>query len=162
MEPSESVRIMAEQLAKKNVTPEVVFGYEMLQTAVASLLLNANESEAKNYVAISMMGVSAPFDRAEIHLIRPGGLSPHDLRMEAQREIGGLTVKVLQHQRCIEDRERGLRQRDEKNAKLVAQLARYEAVVQAAQAWYQHSSAGYSDADLNDIRWALDALKEQP
>ena len=38
------------------------------------LVCHADRSVARNFVAIKMVGVSAPFDRAAIELVRPGGL----------------------------------------------------------------------------------------
>ena len=53
-----------------------MFVYEMLMAALRTLQQRADTTKAKNYVAIGFDGLISPFDRAEIHLVRPGGLTP--------------------------------------------------------------------------------------
>lgn len=103
-------RVIAEQLAGKNITPEVIAGYEMIQTAVTALLVSADRDAAKNYIEITLDGVRAPFDRAAVHLIRPGGKTPHELRLMAESETRGVQVEVQFAQSTIEDRDRALSQ----------------------------------------------------
>ncbi len=45
---------------------------------------------------------------------------------------------------------------------LIAELRAARAVVEAAREWYARSASGYCDGDLDGIRWALDALPEEP
>jgi len=116
MEKDETVRIIAEQLANKGVTPQAIAGYEMIQTAVMALQMSADKDAAENYVEITLGGLHAPFDRAAIHLIRPEGKSPHELREHAERELGGASVEIRQALSAVEDRDRALRQSREKIA----------------------------------------------
>lgn len=104
----ETVKVIAEQLAKKNVTPETIAGYEMLQTVVTSLMWASDRSAAKNYIEIVMDGLMAPFDRAAIHLIRPGGRTPNELQREAENELGGARVELRFAKSDVEDRELAL------------------------------------------------------
>jgi hypothetical protein len=110
----ETVKVIAEQLARKNVTPETIAGYDMLQTAVMSLMWAADRSAAKNYIEITMGGLQAPFDRAAIHLIRPGGKTPSELQREAESELGGARVELRLANAAIEDRELALWQARDK------------------------------------------------
>lgn len=50
--------------------------YEMVCLSLRALAMQADETKAKNYVGFVFDGLSLPFDRAEIHLIRPGGMTP--------------------------------------------------------------------------------------
>lgn len=120
----EKTRVIAEQLAKKNVTPEVIAGYEMIQGAVSALMLAADHAEAKNYIEITMAGLHPPFDRAAIHLVRPGGKTPHEVRLAAESEIGGLRVQLRLAESAVEDRERANAQLRERVRELEAQLGK--------------------------------------
>lgn len=53
-----------------------MFVYEMIMAALRTLQERADTTKAKNYVAIGFDGLISPFDRAEVHLMRPGGLTP--------------------------------------------------------------------------------------
>lgn len=53
--------------------------YDMVELAMYGLGRAADTTKAKNYIALRLEGMAMPFERAEIHLIRPGGLNPADL-----------------------------------------------------------------------------------
>ena len=53
-----------------------VAAYEMFGTMMQALGMKADHTKAKNYVGVVMEGMLAPFDRVEIHFMRPGGLTP--------------------------------------------------------------------------------------
>lgn len=44
------------------------------------LLGGADKQAAKNYVKFEMVGLIAPFERAYVELVRPGGKTSHELR----------------------------------------------------------------------------------
>lgn len=88
----EKVRHIAEQLARKNVTPDTIAGYDMLQLAVTTLMITADRSTAKNYIEIVMSGLLPPFDRAAIHLIRPGGKTPMELQRLVEAGLAAMTA----------------------------------------------------------------------
>lgn len=150
---------IADQLRAKSVTPEVIAGYEMIQTAVSALMVCADQSDAKNYIEIAMSGLMLPFDRAAVHLIRPGGRTPRELQVAAENECGGLRVQLRFAKSDAEDRERALRQREEKNAALHAKLMECAATLAA----HIQSSSQYPDfKDDPDWKIADAALRVQP
>ncbi|HEU4727659.1 MAG TPA: hypothetical protein VFT22_07215 [Kofleriaceae bacterium] len=52
----------------------------IVQTMTSVLLGVADAKQAKNYVKVEMTGISAPFERAYVELVRPGGKTSHELR----------------------------------------------------------------------------------
>jgi hypothetical protein len=76
-------------------------GYEMLQASMRELVMRADETAARNYMSIQMVGLPAPFDRATIELIRPGGKTPHERAEEFVRRC------VLAMHRIADDVQRG-------------------------------------------------------
>lgn len=49
--------------------------------ALASMLMgSADTQQAKNYVKVEMVGLIAPFERAYVELVRPGGKTSHEMR----------------------------------------------------------------------------------
>lgn len=44
------------------------------------LLGTADAKQTKNYVKVEMVGLIAPFERAYVELVRPGGKTSHELR----------------------------------------------------------------------------------
>jgi signal transduction histidine kinase len=117
---AKAVADIAEQLAAKDVTPDVIAGYEMIQAAVTALRVAADVAEARNFVEIQMVGLALPFDRAAVVLIRPGGKTPRELLTVAECAKGGVDVQLRFAQSDLEDRERGNEQLREKNAALTA------------------------------------------
>ena len=96
--------VIAQQIHRKGVTPEVIAGYEMIQTAVTTLVLNADHAIGiKNYVEFQLAGLRVPFDRAAVHLVRPGGKTPHELRQEAERQFNCAVVLLAGIVGFIED-----------------------------------------------------------
>lgn len=51
-----------------------------IKTVVQMAVTGADLDAPRNYVAITLTGMRTPFDRAEVHLIRPGGSTPHEAR----------------------------------------------------------------------------------
>lgn len=58
------------------------------------LIGSADTKAAKNYVKVDVVGLIAPFERAYVELIRPGGKSSHELR-EMMR------VRLLHLKECL-------------------------------------------------------------
>lgn len=123
-EPNAAVLAIAEQLAAKNITPEIIAGYEMIQTAVQALLVSADRSSAPNYIEITMSGLMLPFGRAAIHLIRAGGKTPAELQRRAEDELGGVMVQLKFAKSDLEDRERA-------NAQLRAKVVLLESKIES-------------------------------
>ena len=65
-----------------------------IRTVTAMAQTGADPDSPRNYVAITLAGMRAPFDRAEVHLIRPGGLTPHEARVEADEEVRRLRAEA--------------------------------------------------------------------
>jgi len=53
---------------------------QLVMSAAHVLLAVSDGSRAKNYVKFEMVGMTPPFDRAYVELIRPGGRTSHELR----------------------------------------------------------------------------------
>jgi hypothetical protein len=79
-------------------------GYEMLQASIHELQSRADETAARNYMSIQMVGIQAPFDRATIELIRPGGKTPHE-RAEENKQL--VRRCILAMHRLADDVQRG-------------------------------------------------------
>jgi hypothetical protein len=68
-----------------------VASYEMFMGAMALLQTRLDRSSAKNYISINLEGISAPFDRMQMHFVRPGGKAP----LEVVSDLRGLLVQAL-------------------------------------------------------------------
>lgn len=76
-----------EALTEAGVDAEIVAMVEsarnagdVAQSMVGTLLGTADVNQAKNYVKVEIVGLIAPFDRAYVELVRPGGKTSHELR----------------------------------------------------------------------------------
>lgn len=69
-----------------------MFVYEMIMAALRTLQERADTTKAKNYVAIGFDGLISPFDRAEVHLMRPGGLTP----VQQAKAFDGLAREAIE------------------------------------------------------------------
>ena len=50
--------------------------YDIINSMAEMLYATADQSKAKNYVSVQLVGMDLPFDRVNIELMRPGGLTP--------------------------------------------------------------------------------------
>lgn len=53
---------------------------DLIHSLANTLLCSADAKQAKNYVKVEMIGLIAPFERAYVELVRPGGKTSHELR----------------------------------------------------------------------------------
>lgn len=74
--------------------------YGALKSTVGLLAMHADESTAKNYVAINLSGFVWGFDRVELTLVRPGGSTPHERVAKLLVEVETLRDRV----RVLEER----------------------------------------------------------
>lgn len=83
-------------LAPPDATKEqiAVAAYEAVGAMLYALASRADQTRAKNYVAMQFTGCVLPFDRAEIHLIRPGGMSPTERAEGLSEHVDRLTEQV--------------------------------------------------------------------
>lgn len=83
-------------LAPKDATKEqiAVAAYETVGAMLSALAARADQTRAKNYVAMQFSGCVFPFDRAEIHLIRPDGMSPTERAEDLQLKINARIVEI--------------------------------------------------------------------
>ncbi len=79
--------VVMEALTAADVEPEIVAlvkrAKEIADTVhlMADVLTGAADvAKAKNYVKVEMVGMLPPFDRAYVELVRPGGMTSHELR----------------------------------------------------------------------------------
>ena len=68
--------------------------YECIQAGLGALRVSADVTSAKNYVEFGFGGMTLPFDRAAITLIRPGGKTPHELLFASQAEVAALRKTI--------------------------------------------------------------------
>jgi hypothetical protein len=54
--------------------------YDVVQGMTRILLGVSDGTKAKNYVKVEVVGLTAPFERAYVELVRPGGSTSHELR----------------------------------------------------------------------------------
>ena len=71
-----------------------VAAYEMIMSAISLLVARADQSAAKNFVAIAVSGVDSPFDRCFIELVRPGGKNPAELA-EHRKQVAIQAIVML-------------------------------------------------------------------
>lgn len=78
--------VVMEALAEAGVDQDTVAMVEsarqdgdVAQSIVRLLLGAADAKQAKNYVKVEMHGLVAPFERAYVELVRPGGKTSHEL-----------------------------------------------------------------------------------
>lgn len=83
-------------LAPKDATKEqiAVAAYEAVGAMLSALAARADQTRAKNYVAMQFSGCVFPFDRAEIHLIRPDGMSPTERAEDLQLKLNSCILEV--------------------------------------------------------------------
>lgn len=79
--------VVMEALANAEVDSETVKLVEFARSAgdmvnsMTSILLGgADAAKPKNYVKVELVGLTPPFERAYVELIRPGGKTSHELR----------------------------------------------------------------------------------
>lgn len=79
--------VVMEALASAGVDAETVALVEsarqchvVVQTMTSVLLGAADTRQAKNYVKVEMVGLTPPFERAYVELVRHGGKTSHELR----------------------------------------------------------------------------------
>ncbi len=68
--------------------------YEGVRACLHALRVSADVTSAKNYVEFGFAGMTLPFDRAAITLIRPGGKTPHELLAASQAEVAALRKTI--------------------------------------------------------------------
>lgn len=79
--------VVTEALADAEVGAEVIALVEharavdeTVQMMALGLLGGADTKQAKNYIKIEMVGMTPPFERAYVELVKPGGKTSHELR----------------------------------------------------------------------------------
>lgn len=73
--------------------------YAALRKAIGVMRGHATEG-ARNYIAITLGGMSLPFDRAELAIVRPGGMTPHEARLRAE-ERAESDAAILADAACL-------------------------------------------------------------
>lgn len=64
-----------------------IAAWDMIQGATSILTSAADPTKPQNYVKMEVVGLRLPFDRVEIVLVRPGGLTPHDKSEQRGNDI---------------------------------------------------------------------------
>jgi hypothetical protein len=79
--------VVTEALADAEVGAEVIALVEHARAVdetvhmmALGLLGGADTKQAKNYIKIEMVGMTPPFERAYVELVKPGGKTSHELR----------------------------------------------------------------------------------
>lgn len=79
--------VVTEALADAEVGAEVIALVEharavdeTVQMMALGLLGGADAKQVKNYIKIEMVGMTPPFERAYVELVKPGGKTSHELR----------------------------------------------------------------------------------
>lgn len=79
--------------------------WEIMRNALAALTVAADETAAKNFVSITLTGMRAPFERAEIHLVRPGGSTPSEMVVALKQDNERLAAEVQRRGTVIDSLE---------------------------------------------------------
>lgn len=103
-----------------------------LQSALIGGQSFADPEASRNYLAVTFVGMRSPlFDRAEVHFIRPGGLSPNQRAEAAVAQAQGLREQVrardallAQAQQAAEEGRAGVRAAREQIETLTRQHGR--------------------------------------
>lgn len=84
-------------LAEAGVDAETVKLVEAARTYgdlahwLARMLLESSDpGQPKNYLKFDMVGLTVPFDRAYVELVRPGGKTSHELRELLRRRLASV------------------------------------------------------------------------
>lgn len=100
--------VVMEALASAGVDAETIGVVEnaravdrTVMSAAHVLLGIADGKQAKNYVKVEMSGMTPPFDRAYVELIRPGGRTSHELRELLRERL--VHVRRLLAESCPRD-----------------------------------------------------------
>jgi hypothetical protein len=80
-------KVVTEALAEANVDAEIVAIVEharavdeTVHMVARGLLGGADAKQVKNYIKVELVGMTPPFDRAYVELVKPGGKTSHELR----------------------------------------------------------------------------------
>jgi hypothetical protein len=86
-------RVVTEALAEANVDAEIVAIVEHARAVdetvymmARGLLGGADAKQVKNYIKVELVGMTPPFERAYVELVKPGGKTSHELR-ELMRDM---------------------------------------------------------------------------
>lgn len=77
--------------------------WSFAKVSIDALTRAADEGGARNYMSIKLEGMRSPFDRAEVFLIRPGGMSPHEAKEAAERLAESRRVALLRREEQINE-----------------------------------------------------------
>lgn len=80
-----------------------IAGYDMIGTCLALLGRSVDDGGARNYAAltIELDGFNLPFDRAEIHFVRPKGLTPTERAEFLQVMVDEARMKIFSLERSL-------------------------------------------------------------
>jgi hypothetical protein len=67
---------------------------QVFMGAITTIVANADPNKARNYVAVTIEGVHAPFDRVVVELYRPGGKPSSDVARDAKK-VARLAISLL-------------------------------------------------------------------
>lgn len=70
---------MTDEVHEPMTTEQKAAAWEMLAGMMVMLQTRLDLGSPRNYMTVSLEGVLAPFDRAQLTFIRPGGKSPHEV-----------------------------------------------------------------------------------
>lgn len=68
--------------------------WDAMQVGLYALRAAADSTKAKNYISFGFDGMSLPFDRAEVHLMRPGGMTPAQRADELSTHVDELYKQI--------------------------------------------------------------------
>lgn len=68
---------------------------DMIQVMMAMLLGSADHKQAKNYASFQVEGLTMPFKRAYVELLRDGGLTSHEIREQLCTALVNVREKLL-------------------------------------------------------------------
>lgn len=92
-----------------------------IQSALVGGQAFADPEESRNYLSVTFVGMRGLFDRAEVHFMRPGGLTPHQRAAAAVAMAGELRAQVRTRDAALRTREEQINEvHDQRNKSAVA------------------------------------------
>jgi len=94
--------VMLEALAAAGVDEETMKLAEFSRSAgdvihgmMQMIVGSADAKQAKNYVKVEIVGLVAPFERAYVELVRPGGKTSHELREILRKRLSFIRTALV-------------------------------------------------------------------
>ena len=88
---------MSKKEPKEPTREEIaITAYETFMAMMTMLQVRLDHAAARNYMTIKIEGMMAPFDRAQLTFVRPGGKSPEEIT-DDMKALSRSAVGIIDH-----------------------------------------------------------------